>query len=561
MSFRSKLEMFFRQMPKRLKEGLCHTEKYRDRLEELVRERTENLEQEITERQNTEEALRASSERLANIVDQSPMGIVIFDHDFKIREWNPSCEKIFGYSRPEILGGVVRKIVPEDARTHVDNVLKTLMKTRQSIRNKNKNITKDGRTIVCEWYNTPLTDSADQVIGMLSLVENVTERIRFEKELLKIKKLESTGVLAGGIAHDFNNILTAILGNINLSLLDPTLHVKTKELLIAAEKASIRAQTLTQQLLTFAKGGEPVKEHTSLVEIIRDSADFVLHGSATSCRYHFPDNLWLIEADKGQISQVIQNIVLNASQSMPGGGIINIACENIARETPQDNLLSHDSDYVKITIADSGVGIPPQVIEKIFDPYFSTKKEGSGLGLAITLSIVNKHQGHISVISEPGARTVFTIYLPANSNLQALETTQQLPKTPTSAARILVMDDEEMVLDVAGSMLTTLGHQVIFARNGDDCIRIYQEETAAGSSPDLVIMDLTIPGGKGGEETIRELLQINPKIKVVVSSGYSNDPIMSSYEKYGFRAAISKPYFMNELSGIIEKTLCPVNGK
>ena len=483
------------------------------------------------------------------------MGIVIFDRDFSVISWNPSCEKIFGYSRSAIMGQTALKLMAKEVYVEVREIFSTMEKTGQAIRNRNENITSKGRTIICDWYNTPLTDSENQVIGMLCLVENVTEQIHVEKELLKIKKLESTGVLAGGIAHDFNNILTAILGNINLSLLDTNLQPGTRALLSAAEKASLRAQTLTQQLLTFAKGGEPVLAKTSLAEVIVDSADFVLHGSSTSVQYNIPEDLWMVEADRGQISQVIQNIVLNSSQAMPGGGFIEITCKNFPREDIEENLLSNSSDYVKITISDNGVGVPSHVLDKIFDPYFSTKKEGSGLGLAITLSIVNKHHGHISVQSEPDSGSVFTIYLPATKTLSLPDQPTSRPVETVVKARILLMDDDEMILHVAGSMLTALGHEVIQSKDGDECIHLYKELCAAGTPPDLVIMDLTIPGGKGGEETMNDLRQINPQVKVIVSSGYSNDPIMASFTKYGFSAAISKPYIMQDLADVIDQTL------
>lgn len=549
------LGLLFNEMTSQLKKSFREINEYQDHLEELVKSRTEKLEAEIIDHQQTEEALRESSERLTNIITQSPMGIVIWDNDFRAKEWNASCEKIFGYLREDVLNKSGMTIVAEEDQQRISNLFDSL-KNKKTVRNRNRNITKSGKKITCEWYNTPLTDHKDNVIGILSLVEDVTDQIHLEKELLKIIKLESTGVLAGGIAHDFNNILTAILGNINLSLLDTSLEPPTRKRLMAAEKASLRAQTLTQQLLTFSKGGEPVKEQTSIVEVIRDSADFVLHGSSTSCKYYISDDLWLIDADKGQISQVIQNIVLNASQSMPGGGQISITCENIDRTKIQEDLLSTNTDYIKITISDNGVGIPERTLEKIFDPYFSTKTEGSGLGLAITLSIVRKHKGHISAESIPDEGTTFTIFLPADSKLMATTLAEKTTTiSSTVNATILIMDDEDMVLNVVSSMIGALGYETLLSKNGDECIELYSQLMKQGNPPDLIIMDLTIPGGKGGEETTKELLQIDPNVQVVVSSGYSNDPIMASFKEYGFCAAISKPYVMDDLSQVITKTL------
>ncbi len=545
----------FNEMCARLRNNFRHIENYRDHLELLVEQRTATLEKEVAEHLATEEALRTSQERLANIVSQSPLGIVVFDRDFIIQEWNPGCERIFGFSREEIIGKHASVIIPETAREQVDNVRVYLLEGRKSIQNQNENITKTGKRIICNWSNTPLTNADDQVVGMLCLVDDITEKLRLEQEVLKIKKLESTGVLAGGIAHDFNNILTAILGNINLSLLDERLPQQTRYYLVAAEKATIRAQSLTQQLLTFAKGGEPVKEQTSLVELIKDSAEFVLHGSATSCCFHFPEDLWMVRADRGQFSQVIQNIVLNASQAMPGGGVIDISCENLADTSAYGSVLDPSQSYVKISIADAGVGIPPVVLDKIFDPYFSTKREGSGLGWAITHSIINKHDGHISVASTPGSGTVFTIFLPADRGFVQPAPQRSSVAETLQPARILLMDDDEMVLNVTRSILQTLGHQVECVREGDECLERFRMDLATGSPPDLVILDLTIPGGKGGEETARELKLIDPSVKVVVSSGYANDSIIASYREYGFCAALSKPYVVEDLAKVIQSTL------
>ena len=549
------LGSIFNQMTARLKESFSDVEEYRHYLESLVSRRTEKLEVEIKQRMQAEEELRKSSERLNNIFEQSPMGIIIFDNEFNILEWNPSCEKIFGYPRSEIVGKPAITIVPDEVKAQVQQMFGALLKSGHTIKNQNDNRTRDGRVILCDWYNTPLTDSSNNTMGMLSLVEDVTERVRADQELLKVKKLESTGVLAGGIAHDFNNLLTAIMGSINLVMMDGMLSDRSKQLMINAEKASKRAQTLTQQLLTFAKGGEPLREQTSIVDVIKDSADFVLRGSSTSTTYELPEDLWFVEADKGQLSQVIQNIVLNASQAMPNGGNVRISCENLPKEKTRQDPLLDIADYVKLTITDNGIGMPRQVLEKIFDPYFSTKPGGSGLGLAITLSIINKHNGHIKAESEPGAGTKFTIFLRASSEQNAPTSDEAEEQQTNVLARILLMDDEQMILDVAGEMIRSLGHTVYFSKNGDECIEIYTRLLQEATPPDLVIMDLTIPGGKGGEETLRELQKINPGVKAIVSSGYSNNPLMSKHRKIGFYGAISKPYVTEELSRVIQSTL------
>ena len=549
------LGSIFNLMAERLKKSFDDIKLYRDHLEDLVKERTLNLEQEVSDRKQAEAALRASEERLSLIIEQSPMGIVSWGTDFTITSWNRASEKIFGYSAGEAIGQHAEFFVPPGSREQVDEVWRGLMAQDGGTRSKNENLTKEGETILCDWYNTPLVDSSGNVIGVLSLVEDVTEREKMEQEVLKVKKLESTAVLAGGIAHDFNNILAAILGNINLSLFDKFLSGKTRELLVNAEKATIRATSLTQQLLTFARGGEPVKESMSLADVVKDSANFVLSGTRVACRYDIPEDLWLVDIDKGQISQVIQNVVLNASHAMPNGGLVYINCTNIDSVDAEDTPLPGDRHFVKITICDNGVGIPANVIDKIFDPYFSTKQEGSGLGLAITHSIVVKHGGHISVKSEPGVGTTVTTYLPASDQKRSIETNRENIARPKKKAKILVMDDDEMVRDVAQGMLTRLGHEVVLANDGQEAIQLFEDAKESAEPIDCVVMDLTIPGGMGGKEAVQAILSIAPEAKVVISSGYSNDPIMASYREYGFSGAVVKPYKLKDLARIVEKVL------
>ncbi len=545
------LGVIFNQMTLKLRQSFQDVLSYRNHLEELVEERTADLKKEVSDRTAIEQALRSSEERLQTIVDQSPMGIILWNTDFEVSQWNRAAEKIFGYSTKEAIGLPVERLLPESIHPYVDKIWQKLITSHDGIRSHNENINKDGQDILCDWFNTPIYDATGNILGALSLVEDVTERIRTEKELLKIEKLESTGILAGGIAHDFNNILTAILGNINLSLFDENLSPKTRTLLVSAEKASIRAKDLTQQLLTFAKGGEPIRESTSLAEIIEDSAAFVLHGGNVSCSYQLPDDLWYAVVDRGQISQVIQNIVLNSRHAMPNGGNIAIACENVLPNDDPFSLLDPANKYVKITIKDNGIGIPTNLLDKIFDPYFSTKQEGSGLGLAITHSIINKHNGHILVTSEHGKGTQFIIYLPATPQSVGQKAVSRNITATSQCRKILVMDDDEAVQTVLEAMLKMLGHQVILAGDGREAIKLFLERRDSAQPIDLVIVDLTIPGGLGGKETLVELHKIDPQIPVIVSSGYSNDPIMASFKEYGFSAAVNKPYVLQELTDAI----------
>jgi len=377
-----------------------------------------------------------------------------------------------------------------------------------------------------------------------------------EEELLKIKKLESVGVLAGGIAHDFNNILTAILGNINLAemYIDPK--DKAYSLLQEAEKASVRAKDLTQQLLTFSKGGDPIRKTASIQEVIIDSANFVLHGSQVACHFNIADDLWLVDIDTGQMGQVIQNIVLNASHAMPEGGEINITCSNILDITTQTGLSLPGENYIKIAIQDNGDGIQKKYLNKIFDPYFSTKQEGSGLGLAVTYSIVNKHDGFIFVQSKLGEGTTFNIYLPASDKQNSLEQAMEPLKPEESAkARILIMEDDQQIRNVAKRMLASFGHEVLQASDGKEAITIFNQHFQSDKPVDVIIMDLTIPGGMGGKDALQEILKISPDVKAIVSSGYSNDPVMIDYQKYGFKAAIGKPFKLAELNEAVNSIL------
>ncbi len=381
-------------------------------------------------------------------------------------------------------------------------------------------------------------------------VQDITEKKQIEEELAKTIKLKSVGLLAGGIAHDFNNMLSAILGNVDLALHYTKPGDKTHKLLIEAEKAAMRAKDLTQQLLTFSKGGEPIKKLTAINDVITDSANFVLRGSKVRCSFSLAQDLWNVEIDAGQISQVIQNLVINAGHAMPSGGVVKISTVNYHQDD-EPKFSIKDSPHIKIIIQDTGVGIPQNLLNKIFDPYFTTKQEGSGLGLAITHSIIRKHQGLISVVSEQGQGTSFTILLPAVDSEKIVEPTSSNEIRQGCGGTIMIMDDEEMVRDVVRRMLIHLGYDVILTKDGKEAIDLYKESLGKEKKPDLIIMDLTIPGGMGGKEAVQKILNIDPKAKIIVCSGYADDPIMANCKDYGFCAAIVKPIQLQELSQVM----------
>ncbi|MFH2045538.1 MAG: ATP-binding protein [Pseudomonadota bacterium] len=383
------------------------------------------------------------------------------------------------------------------------------------------------------------------------MFDNITERKQTEEDIQKSQKLESVGILAGGIAHDFNNILTVILGNISLAKMSIKSDHKIFDLLSATEAASKRAQALTMQLLTFAKGGAPVKEVYSIAKILEESSRFILTGSKSRCDFSIAKDLRPAEIDTGQISQVINNIVINANQSMPDGGIIQIRAENKLIEE-KHGLPLQPGKYIMITIKDNGMGIDEKYLPKVFDPYFSTKQTGIGLGLATAYSIIKKHGGHISVNSRLGYGTTFYIYLPASGKEIQLKEESVLLK---GKGKILIMDDDKYLRLMIGEMLDMLGYEAEFAKDGDEAIALYKKAWESGKPYDAVILDLTIPGAMGGKDVIKILLEIDPEVKAIVSSGYSDDPIMSNFREYGFKGMMPKPFGDNALSKVLNDVL------
>lgn len=514
----------------------------------------------ITNRKATETKLAEETERLAVTLRSIADGVITTDTEGRILLLNRVAETLTGWSNVQASGrplNEVFNIIDDRTGQPFESPVKKLLAGKTlGLVEQTTLIDKKGRKIRISDSGAPIRDKTGKVIGIVLVFRDIREKLRTEQELTKIKKLESIGVLAGGIAHDFNNILAAILGNIDLSLRDKNLNENTQRRLMQAQTASFRARDLTQQLLTFSKGGQPIKEVASLAEVVQESAEFSLRGDTVACSYDFPDDLWLVDIDKGQISQVIQNIIINASNAMPDGGLIEISGKNISTTEADISARAETQHYVKLDIRDTGIGIPANMLEKIFDPYFTTKQQGSGLGLAITHSIINKHGGSISVQSTPGVGSTFSIYLPAS--LQDSLPIQKIAvcNYSTKKARILVMDDEEIVRDIAREMLTEIGHEVVSAKDGAEALQLYQHAIDSNMPIDLIIMDLTIPGGMGGKEAMKQILAIDSEARAIVSSGYSNDPVMANFAAHGFCAAIVKPYKLNDLRKIIHQLLC-----
>ena len=521
-----------------------------------------DLKKENTERKKAEEELAREKELLTVTLRSIGDAVITTNIHGHIVLMNRMAEELTGWSATTAIGypiaDVLHIIDPEtdERRDHIIDLIVN-ENERSQIYPQSFLVAQNGdKKTISSSIAAIMDDQQNQVVGVVTAFRDISEEIKLEQELQKNNKLESIGVLAGGIAHDFNNILVGILGNVNLVQMTEQLSDKAKKWLEEAEQASLKAKDLTQQLLTFSKGGDPVKEILSLEEIIPEASNFALHGQQVSTTFNCPEDLWKTRIDKNQIRQVIENIILNASQAMEDSGTIDIACHNLIGDETTSSFLASGHPYVCISIRDKGIGISSENIDKIFDPFFSTKALGSGMGLAICHSIIAKHNGQIKVDSTPGSGTTFHIYLPAIESRQERDTeTAPTQEALSKAVTILLMDDEELVRTVAKEMLIRMGYQVLQAENGEQAVDIYRQKMTTAPPVDLVIMDLTIPGAMGGKEAIKQLLELDPKVKAIVSSGYSNDPIMADCQSYGFKDAIVKPFRYEEFYETIKNVL------
>jgi signal transduction histidine kinase/CheY-like chemotaxis protein len=451
---------------------------------------------------------------------------------------------MFGYDgNDKIIGRNVLDFITSEAH----NIVKERMASQNEEKYETLGLKKNGETFPIEVHPRELHLRGKQI--RISVVRDLTEQKNLEEEVLKAKNLQSVGTLAGGIAHDFNNLLMAIVGNISLAKMSISEHGTTTDFLGEAERIAFMGKHLTQQLLTFSRGGDLIRKTVFISEILRDITEKIFGGSLTRPQYIIAKDLFPVEVDEDQIKQVIRNLVVNAKEAMPLGGTIVISCEN-ASITPQDKLPLIKEDHVRISIHDEGAGIPEENLSKIFDPYFTTKEMGSrkgvGLGLAICYAIVKKHKGHIAVDSVPSRGTTFHIYLPAYKK-EIVDMRTEGKTIRHGKGRVLIMDDEGMILNIAKELLQHMGYEVVAAQNGEEAIGFYRQAIELKKPFDVVILDLAIPGGMGGKEVMQELTAIDPHVKGIISSGYLNDPIMKNFKNYGFSDILTKPYEANEL--------------
>ncbi|QSV46943.1 hybrid sensor histidine kinase/response regulator [Geobacter benzoatilyticus] len=498
----------------------------------------------ITEQKRAEELLRQSEERLRSIINANPEPQFLIDRDGTIIMGNQSLAKRLGKSLDEVQGHNVAEFGPPDLHEC------RMMQVEEVFRSGKPQVFTDSRAgLELENHFYPIFDQEGMVSQLAILSIDISERNMLQQQLLRTQKLESLGVLAGGIAHDFNNILTGVMGNISFAKMFLNDTHEAYGSLENAEKASKRAAELVKKLLIFAKGGQPVKKPVFVQNIIQSAMALFLSGTAVKGSVDMPHALPAVDGDEIQLCQAFDNIIVNAVQAMPAGGNLTVSGATVV--LPAENSVGLSAgEYVKITFRDEGSGITEADQKKIFDPYFSTKASGLGLGLASTHAIIAKHDGQITVESAIGVGTAFTLYLPVTASTSVEHRRETGGVAGKPGRRVLVMDDDEMVRDFATMALERLGHVVATCGNGGEAIASYRAAKEAGTPFSVVIMDLTIPGGMGGAETARRIRDFDPDALLVVSSGYSDDPVMANYREYGFCAALEKPYTAAKIAEI-----------
>ncbi len=535
-----------------------------DRTAELA-SANERLRIEIKNRNRQDSIIIDSEKKYRNLVNSIDDIVLTMDPEGGILFVNQALQRITGHDPRDVIGCSLMDLIHQD---DINSCIASLHEVRENepvnnkiligevyAHNEFRMMKKDGSVIWVELRCHPVRDAGGCIIAFRGIGHDITRRKRTEEEMIRESKIESLGILAAGIAHDFNNLLTAIMGNISLAKITIRQEDPNFTILSDAENASAMAKNLTQQLMAFSRGGSPIRKNTSIRTLIVDTAYFVLRGSPVRIVFNIEYSLWDAVVDRGQIGQVMNNIILNARQSMPEGGTIRVAAENCVLGGDTDLPLK-GGRYIKIAITDQGSGIPDDILPRIFDPYFSTKETGSGLGLAISYSIVKKHEGLIFVESVRGEGTTFFIYLPA-SVIQEGEQPGMTPRQviPKRKGKILLMDDESIILDLGGRLLGHLGYEVVAASNSAEAVDLFRKAGKAGKPFDAVILDLIIPGGAGADRAIAALREIDPGIRAIVTSGYADDPVMVDYGKHGFSGVLVKPFSLEDFEQELARVL------
>ncbi|PYK69070.1 MAG: hypothetical protein DME45_04080 [Verrucomicrobia bacterium] len=500
----------------------------------------------LTERNQARVALQQSARTLTDILENTTDGFFVLDYAWRFTYVNPQAERLFGRARKELLGGELWQKFPELRNTPFEENYRQVMANQTPV--EFEACEPNGTTT---WFEVHAYPSGG---GVSAFFRDVTERKRAEDDRLTKGKIESLGTLAGGIAHDLNNILTVISGNIGLAQLEAA--SEEKNLLACLAKASQGAQEaahMSSQLLTFSKGGSPVKKVVRMSELLAKSAHFSLHGSNLRAEMDIPPDLWTTEVDFAQIEQVINALMINAREATPAGGTVDISARNVELENKPGALLP-GGRYVKVAIADHGGGVPSDIVTKIFDPYFTTKPVSSGLGLSISFSIVKKHGGMLHLEQSSASGAVFSFYLPATRAEPAvIKSMGNGPGMPSPLQRILVMDDEEGIRELTSQLLNTLGYEVTAVTDGVEAINTYERAMRRGENFQAVILDATIRGGMGGLATIARLRNIDPSVVAIICSGYSDEAALAEFLQYGFRGALPKPFTRRDLADVLQR--------